>query len=449
MEKTKNLQLNKPDAEDFYNIDDFNQNSEIIDEAIGEQKKSHDDHIADKENPHEVTKEQVELGNVPNVATNDQTPTYTESSSLTTLTSGEKMSVAFGKIKKAVSSLISHIADKVSHITEEERKSWNSKAAGDHKHTKSEITDFPSSLKNPNALSINGKTYDGSSATDVGVMSASYGGTGKTSLIDSSNALINALSTGADTPVDADYYVSQYVNGGTKTTTYHRRPMSALWNYIKSKLSTVATTGSYSDLKNKPNYAGSSSAGGAATSANKLNTNAGSATNPIYFADGIPKACSYSLNKTVPSNAVFTDTNTWRPVQNNLTSYSTSDCLSANQGRLLNDRVATLESTSTKKLTDNSYIRKKGNVVSFYSYGGASNCSVLSSIKLESVYRPPYPIHIAGYICGVGYIRRYPAFLSIGNDGVMGVYFMNQFGEDAIYYTDANWWFDGNGTWLV
>lgn len=121
-----------------------------------------------------------------------------------------------------------------------------------HTHTKSEITDFPSSLKNPNKLSINGKTYDGSSATDVGVMGASYGGTGKTSLGDSANVLINALSTGSDTPKDGDYYVSQYVNGGTSTTTYHRRPMSALWNYIKSKLSTVATSGSYNDLSNKP-----------------------------------------------------------------------------------------------------------------------------------------------------------------------------------------------------
>ena len=55
-------------------------------------------------------------------------------------------------------------------------------------------------------------------------------------------------------------------------------------------------------------YAGSSSAGGAATSANKINTNAGSALNPVYFSDGIPKACTYSLNKTVPSDAVFTDT---------------------------------------------------------------------------------------------------------------------------------------------
>lgn len=38
------------------------------------------------------------------------------------------------------------------------------------------------------------------------------------------------------------------------------------------------------------NYAGSSSKGGAATSANKLNTNAGSATLPVYFTGGVPKA---------------------------------------------------------------------------------------------------------------------------------------------------------------
>lgn len=55
------------------------------------------------------------------------------------------------------------------------------------------------------------------------------------------------------------------------------------------------------------NYAGSSFAGGAATSANKLNTNAGSATQPVYFANGIPKATTYTLEKSVPSNAVFTD----------------------------------------------------------------------------------------------------------------------------------------------
>lgn len=56
-----------------------------------------------------VTKSDVGLGNVPNVSTNDQTPTYTEASALTALSSGEKLSIAFGKLAKAVSSLISHI----------------------------------------------------------------------------------------------------------------------------------------------------------------------------------------------------------------------------------------------------------------------------------------------------------------------------------------------------
>lgn len=64
-----------------------------------------------------------------------------------------------------------------------------------------------------------------------------------------------------------------------------------------------------SDTGHTHNYAGSSSAGGAATSANKLNTNAGSATQPVYFSNGVPVATTYALNKTVPSNAVFTDTN--------------------------------------------------------------------------------------------------------------------------------------------
>ena len=58
-----------------------------------------------------VTKSDVGLGDVPNVSTNDQTPTYTEASSLTALSSGEKLSIAFGKLAKAVSSLISHIAN--------------------------------------------------------------------------------------------------------------------------------------------------------------------------------------------------------------------------------------------------------------------------------------------------------------------------------------------------
>lgn len=69
----------------------------------------------------------------------------------------------------------------------------------------------------------------------TGTLGPANGGTGKTTLKNACNALLNALGTDSSTPADADYYISQYVNGGTTTTTYHRRPMSALWSYIAGK----------------------------------------------------------------------------------------------------------------------------------------------------------------------------------------------------------------------
>ena len=53
----------------------------------------------------------------------------------------------------------------------------------------------------------------------------------------------------------------------------------------------------------------------------------------------------------IGSSPKFTDTDTWRPVQNNLTSTSTSDCLSANQGRLLNNGKSNLLTVSAVALT--------------------------------------------------------------------------------------------------
>lgn len=75
----------------------------------------------------------------------------------------------------------------------------------------------------------------GTKVNKTDIIDASHGGTGQTSLNTSSNALLNALTVGESTPSDNDYYISQYVNGGTTTTTYHRRPMSALWSYIQGK----------------------------------------------------------------------------------------------------------------------------------------------------------------------------------------------------------------------
>lgn len=66
-----------------------------------------------------------------------------------------------------------------------------------------------------------------------------------------------------------------------------------------------------SDTNHTHKYAGSSTAGGSATSAVRLDTSAaGSATQPVYFMDGKPVATTYTLGKSVPADAVFTDTNT-------------------------------------------------------------------------------------------------------------------------------------------
>ena len=140
--KTTNLNLTKPSEDEFYDINVQNENMDIIDREINGLKQPAYEvstamsdlnsgemitvafgkiakavstlisHVANKSNPHSVTKNQVGLGNVPNVATNDQTPTYTEASNLSSLVSGEKTSVAFGKIAKAVSTLISHTTSK-------------------------------------------------------------------------------------------------------------------------------------------------------------------------------------------------------------------------------------------------------------------------------------------------------------------------------------------------
>lgn len=73
-----------------------------------------------------------DAGDGATVDINEQTPTYTEATTLKTLTSGEKISVAFGKIKKAITDFISHIADTTKHITSTERTNWNNKAPAGH-----------------------------------------------------------------------------------------------------------------------------------------------------------------------------------------------------------------------------------------------------------------------------------------------------------------------------
>ncbi len=68
-------------------------------------KRLTEQHIGSQDNPHNITKEAVGLGNVPNVATNDQAPTFTQAAARENIGSGEKLSIIFGKIKKWLADL--------------------------------------------------------------------------------------------------------------------------------------------------------------------------------------------------------------------------------------------------------------------------------------------------------------------------------------------------------
>lgn len=52
---------------------------------------------------------------------------------------------------------------------------------------------------------------------------------------ESVNDSINKLLIGNSTPHDEDYYICQFAGGGEENSNYYRRPTSALWEYINNK----------------------------------------------------------------------------------------------------------------------------------------------------------------------------------------------------------------------
>lgn len=155
------------------------------------------------------------------------------------------------------------------------------------------------------------------------VVNSALAGKSNTNHTHDLSTMINTLSVGTATPNDDDYYVSQYVGGGTTTATYHRRPLKALFEYIKSKLHKVAVSGSYNDLSNKPTI-----------------PSVGNGTITIKQAGAVKG--SFTTNQSGATTIELTDnnTNTWRGIQDNLTSSSTTDSLSAKQGKWLNENKA-------------------------------------------------------------------------------------------------------------
>lgn len=139
--------------------------------------------------------------------------------------------------------------------------------------------------------------------------------------------------------------------------------MAQLGNLIVNGVSRLLSKLYVSDSVTAPNFIGKLT--GNADTATKLTSSAGSATQPVYFNDGKPVAATYTLGKSVPADAKFTDTNTWRGVQNNLTSTATDQSLSAAQGKVLKDLIDGKAPTSHthSQYYDSTISRTKGTVL--------------------------------------------------------------------------------------
>ena len=106
---------------------------------------------------------------------------------------------------------------------------------------------------------------------------------------------------------DGKLYIGDKEISGGGSITIDNALSDTSENPVQNKIITSALNNK-AESNHVHSYAGSSSEGGSATSAVKLDSSAGSSVNPIYFSEGKPVACTYTLGKSVPSDAVFTDT---------------------------------------------------------------------------------------------------------------------------------------------
>lgn len=136
-------------------------------------------------------------------------------------------------------------------------------------------------------------------------------------------------------------------------------------------------------------YAGSASAGGSANSAVKLDTaTAGSTTQPVYFSNGKPTAISYTIAKSVPSNAVFTDTNTHYE-SNNVVGSSTA---TENTTTALTNGNVYLNSVENGKVTSTHKISGSG--ATSVTTDATGNIVVSSTNTTYSSLKNPYAVTI-------------------------------------------------------
>lgn len=201
---------------------------------------------------------------------------------------------------------------------------------------------------------------------DTAVQSIATGSTNGTISVDGTNVSVKGLGTAAyknvgdfDADGSADAVLGAAADAATKATVYGVKKYATNLETriaaieagggavtVDSALSTTSTNPVQNKvIANKINgllYAGSSTQGGSATSAEKLDSNAGTATNPVYFSNGVPVKTTYKLEASVPSDAVFTDT-----------TYSTGNGTTAGITKLYTSTGTSVDGSMTRKaITD-------------------------------------------------------------------------------------------------
>ena len=169
-------------------------------------------------------------------------------------------------------------------------------------------------------------------------------------------------------------------------------------------LSTAEDFADYITAANiKANYLGINST---AVAASKLTANAGSATQPVYFANGIPVVCTHTLGKSVPSDAVFTDTTY------SAATTTTPGLMSADDKYKL-DNIASGANTYVHPATHPaSMITGLATVATTGSYGDLSNKPTI----------PTVPTKVSEFTNDAGYITKNDAVANISNgEWKMGV----------------------------
>lgn len=113
-----------------------------------------------------------------------------------------------------------------------------------------------------NELTVNGKTYDGSSAVNAGVQTVANGGTGATTEKGAFMNLANGLSEGSG-PLDTECMIYKNTSG----TNWGLYTLSHFWEYIKDKISSVLGV-------TKDNYGGKASTAGNADTVDSYHASA-------------------------------------------------------------------------------------------------------------------------------------------------------------------------------